>query len=128
MSVLELASGPFRLAAYDIDLPTDLENILFPLGLEKDRRNLALRISDLTGKLKHWKAGSFPQYLAKRAQIGSLALWHMCQILVLVRLLKNERAYTPVQTSATAILELCFEVGDKIEHMNWVGASMRELY
>lgn len=51
--------------------------------------------------------------------IGSMALWHSAQIIVLRDLQKRGRDDADVQSSAAAILELCIEAGDKVEFLNW---------
>ncbi|KAK4688319.1 hypothetical protein P7C73_g1795, partial [Tremellales sp. Uapishka_1] len=71
--------------------------------------------------LEAWRVTSASLQMIPRTFIGSLAHWHCCAILVWRYLQHRERGDLEIQSSADTILELCLEVGDKIEYMNWVG-------
>lgn len=84
-----------------------------------ERMALSRRLSDVQIDLSTWRAEAPARYMAPRTMIGSMTMWHGLQILMLRDMQKRGRDDADVQSSASAILELCIEVGDKVEFLNW---------
>ncbi|WOO78823.1 Aspercryptin biosynthesis cluster-specific transcription regulator atnN [Vanrija pseudolonga] len=83
------------------------------------RADMSRRVADAQLELAQWRAEASARYMTPRTMIGSMTLWHMLQIMMLRDVQKRPRDDTEVQSSAAAILELCIEVGDKVEFLNW---------
>jgi hypothetical protein len=81
---------------------------------------------ELASAMELWKMDFVFRSLATRVQIGSLAMWHACKILLAVELDSRSRSDVDIQASANVILHLCLEVGDKVEFMNWVRTTLLE--
>lgn len=84
-----------------------------------DRLELSRRLTDMQMELATWRAEASTRYMAARTMVGSMTLWHAAQILILRDMQKRSREDAEIQSSAAAILELCIEVGDKVEFLNW---------
>jgi len=84
-----------------------------------ERMELSRRLADVQIELATWRAEAPARYMAPRTMMGSMTLLHAVQIVVLREMQKRGRDDTDVQSSAAAILELCIEVGDKVEFLNW---------
>jgi hypothetical protein len=77
-------------------------------------------VTKLEQDLLQWSAQAPTASLDARTHVGSMALWHTCNILLRRELQDHPRDDPEIQASARNVLELCLEAGDKIEIMNWV--------
>jgi hypothetical protein len=84
-----------------------------------ERMELSRRLADCQIELATWRAEAPARYMDQRTMVGSMALWHEAQIIVLRDMQKRGRDDADVQSSAAAVLELCIEAGDKVEFLNW---------
>lgn len=84
-----------------------------------ERMELSRQLSNVQVEMATWRSEAPARYLAPRTMIGSMTLWHGMQIILLRDMQKRGRDDADVQSSASAILELCIEVGDKVEFLNW---------
>jgi hypothetical protein len=84
-----------------------------------ERMELSRRLADAQIELATWRAEAPARYMAPRTMMGSMSLLQAVQIIVLRDMQKRPREDRDVQSSAAAILELCIEVGDKVEFLNW---------
>ncbi|WVW78644.1 hypothetical protein I302_100604 [Kwoniella bestiolae CBS 10118] len=98
------------------------DNHLALQWLEEKKRwgeSLTIRINELRHDMANWIL-TVPQNITrKRTKDGSLATWHAFQILILRDLLKLPREDEGIQKSADTVLEICSQVGDKVEWMNF---------
>ncbi|KIR71021.1 hypothetical protein I310_05435 [Cryptococcus deuterogattii CA1014] len=81
--------------------------------------DLTERTLQLSRELSRWREAIFPTIKDKRSRDGSLALWHGLQVMVKKELMGKERGDEGVQMHAVEILQICEEVGVKVEYMNW---------
>ncbi|OXC63381.1 hypothetical protein AYX13_06756 [Cryptococcus neoformans] len=81
--------------------------------------DLTGRALQLSAELSQWREAVFPTIKDQRSRAGSLALWHGLQIMVKRELMRKDRGDEGVQMHAVEILEICEEVGVKVEYMNW---------
>ncbi|WWD00398.1 hypothetical protein V866_007310 [Kwoniella sp. B9012] len=106
-------------------IPSNPDNHMAQLALawlEEKRRwreSLTFRINELRTDMANWIV-TVPQTITrKRTKDGSLATWHAFHILIMRDLLKLPREEETIQKSADTVLEICSQVGDKIEWMNF---------
>lgn len=90
-----------------------------PTSATMEHMSLNRRLADIQMDLANWRAEAPTRYMSARTLVGSMALYHTCQILILRDMQKRARDDVDVQAAAYAILELCIEVGDKVEFLNW---------
>nr|XP_019008670.1 uncharacterized protein I206_06352 [Kwoniella pini CBS 10737]OCF47451.1 hypothetical protein I206_06352 [Kwoniella pini CBS 10737] len=83
------------------------------------RQSLKFRINELRNDMSNWILNIPKTILRKRTKDGSLATWHSFQILILRDLLKLPRENEIIQKSADTVLDICSQVGDKVEWMNF---------
>lgn len=84
-------------------------------GLAAETEKLRQDLSSWHDSLQHDISA-----MSKRTEIGSLALWHACNILLVDGDGDGATAVAECEMRAREILELCARVGDKVEYMNWV--------
>ncbi|EKD01466.1 hypothetical protein A1Q2_04215 [Trichosporon asahii var. asahii CBS 8904] len=84
-----------------------------------ERMELSRQLTNVQVEMSTWRSEAPARYMAPRTMIGSMTLWHGMQIILLRDMQKRGRDDADVQSSASAILELCIEVGDKVEFLNW---------
>ncbi|ORY28149.1 fungal-specific transcription factor domain-domain-containing protein [Naematelia encephala] len=77
------------------------------------------RTDTLSNALHSWKVEHSVGFRDQRIEKGSQAFWHAGYILLLRDLRGRPRDDPEVQQGAAEILALCYDVGDKIEYMNW---------
>ncbi|WVQ76945.1 hypothetical protein IAR50_006624 [Cryptococcus sp. DSM 104548] len=90
-----------------------------PSSAPTHRPNLPQRILNLSSDLEAWRNDILPTITDKRTKDGSLALWNGIQIMVHRELLGRRREEEVVQRLAEDILDICANVGPKVEYMNW---------
>nr|XP_018265513.1 uncharacterized protein I303_01879 [Kwoniella dejecticola CBS 10117]OBR87671.1 hypothetical protein I303_01879 [Kwoniella dejecticola CBS 10117] len=83
------------------------------------RESLKFRIHELRNDMASWIINVPQTIQRKRSKDGSLATWHAFQILILRDLLKVPRTDEMIQKSADTVLDICSQVGDKVEWMNF---------
>ncbi|WRT64951.1 uncharacterized protein IL334_001892 [Kwoniella shivajii] len=83
------------------------------------RQNLKLKINELRRDMEEWIINIPSTLKRKRTHDGSLAAWHGFQILILKDLMRLPRSNIDIQKSADTVLDICSQVGDKVEWMNF---------
>lgn len=114
-SEFERVYGPIQL--HEMQIPTDTAT--GPRELE-----LSQRAANAKAELHRWRYENSTQLSSARVQIGSLALWHASRIILLTQVYSYNKMNPDVQASARAVIELCFEAGDKPEFMQIVSVGV----
>ena len=116
-SIAECVSQQTRLTILDDGSPFDPQDVI-------ERELLQIRIGEVRAKLEAWYYDASTLTKEDRTRVGSLALWHACQILLRHRLSGETRTDDALHLHARAIIDLCVESGDKIEYLNWVSFNV----
>lgn len=109
----------------------EIERLIGPFDLEQlstyaeqgdamAKHALAERASKLMDALETWRYELPTALSCPRVQVGSLAMWHASRIILLTQVYARGGQDRHVQSSARAIIELCFEAGDKPEFLQLV--------
>ncbi|WVQ83732.1 hypothetical protein IAT38_005876 [Cryptococcus sp. DSM 104549] len=83
------------------------------------RPDLPQRIATAFADLQAWRENVYPTISEKRVRDGSLGYWYGLNVLVRRDLLMQHRTTHEIQECATATMDICSQVGPKVEYMNW---------
>ncbi|WVR04486.1 hypothetical protein IAU60_001490 [Kwoniella sp. DSM 27419] len=104
---------------FSLTEPITLISSVHPASASSKWSDLSSSIAKLAHDMQVW-LHTVPQILhRKRTRDGSVAMWHALYIMVRRDLLKKPRSDPDIQHSALAILDICAQVGDKVEWMNF---------
>ncbi|KAL1413817.1 hypothetical protein Q8F55_001601 [Vanrija albida] len=106
---LERVCGPVQLNERQIPI--------VPAGTGPREIELSQSAANVKDELERWRYENPTELSSLRVQIGSLALWHASRIILLTQVYSYNKMNPDVQASARAVIEMCFEAGDKPEFM-----------
>ncbi|WVQ97886.1 hypothetical protein IAU59_005003 [Kwoniella sp. CBS 9459] len=104
---------------FSLTEPITLISSVHPSSASSRWSELSGNITRLAGDMQKWIVDVLPTLTRKRTRDGSLAMWHAMYIMVLKDLTKRPRSDPELQASALAVLDVCAQVGDKVEWMNF---------
>ncbi|OCF42321.1 hypothetical protein I317_03825 [Kwoniella heveanensis CBS 569] len=104
---------------FSLTEPITLISSIHPSSASRRWSELSGNVTRLEADMKRWIEDVLPTLTRKRTRDGSLAMWHAMYIMVLKDLTKRPRSDPELQSSALAVLDVCAQVGDKVEWMNF---------
>jgi hypothetical protein len=85
-----------------------------------ERLDLDVRTKSIKSELEDWYIETSSADKETRTRIGSLALWHACQIVIHRDIEQAAWTDETLLSNASAVIDLCVQSSDKIEYLNWV--------